>query len=227
MRVSSCQQGRRTFTTFFSFHHLFIPSTFFQHQTRQSEWATVYSRWRYLHGYLFAVGPPHHLLRRIKVPLIINSIVFGIVAADHIVESVSTSSGKGSINLFPKLSASVVANLTPIFQLSLLAVSLMLTQRVGRVYDRWLEVREMKEGVVKWWCVYYGKRTRRRTHTRTPTSRHPQPFFSTVAQKLIPRLQLGRHRLPTRRRVGRPQARRRGRAVGRGVDVADGRLVER
>lgn len=124
------------FTTAAFFHHTTYP------QTRQSEWATVYSRWRYLHGYLFAVGPPHHLLRRIKVPLIINSIVFGIVAADHIVESVSTSSGKGSINLFPKLSASVVANLTPIFQLSLLAVSLMLTQRVGRVYDRWLEVRE-------------------------------------------------------------------------------------
>lgn len=181
MCVSSCQRGDARLP--FLLYPPFLTTSFtlylFQ-QTRQSEWATVYSRWRYLHGYLFAVGPPHHLLRRIKVPLIINSIVFGIVAADHIVESVSTSSGKGSINLFPKLSASVVANLTPIFQLSLLAVSLMLTQRVGRVYDRWLEVRRKKGVVLVVAGVCYGKRTRRRTHPN-PHLSHPQPFFSTVA----------------------------------------------
>ena len=90
-------------------------------QTRQLEWADTYSRWRYVSGYLFALGPPHHLLRRIWVPLALNSFVFGLAAADHITESVSTAHGR-TINLFPKLSPSVVANLTPIFQLSLLAV---------------------------------------------------------------------------------------------------------
>lgn len=67
------------------------------------------------------MGRPHFLIRRIWIPVAINSAVFGLVAADHIVESVSTARGR-TINLFPKLSPSVVANLTPIFQLSLLAV---------------------------------------------------------------------------------------------------------
>jgi hypothetical protein len=67
------------------------------------------------------VGPPHHLLRRIWIPLAVNSAVFGVVAADHIMESVTAASGRAR-TLFPKLSPSVVASLTPIFQMSLLAV---------------------------------------------------------------------------------------------------------
>ena len=67
------------------------------------------------------MGPPHHLLRRIWIPLAVNSAVFGIVAADHIMESLTTASGR-TRTLFPKLSPSVVASLTPIFQMSLLAV---------------------------------------------------------------------------------------------------------
>ena len=44
-------------------------------------------------------------------------------------------------SLFPPLSASVSASLDPVFRLSIFVVSLLLTLRLGRAYERWWEAR--------------------------------------------------------------------------------------
>ena len=44
-------------------------------------------------------------------------------------------------SLFPPLSASVASSLDPVFRLSIFVVSLLLTLRLGRAYERWWEAR--------------------------------------------------------------------------------------
>ena len=43
-------------------------------QTRAPQWASLRSRWRFVEGMLFYVGPPLHLLKRIWPPLVLNLI---------------------------------------------------------------------------------------------------------------------------------------------------------
>ena len=104
-------------------------------------WAAIRSRWRYVHALLFAVGPPLHLFSRILPAFAFKACVFAMVAADHVVEAVSSRAGAPR-SLFPALSPSVGAALDPVFRLALLAVALLLTLRMGRVYDRWWEARK-------------------------------------------------------------------------------------
>jgi hypothetical protein len=151
-----------------------------QKQTRPPQWAALRSRWRFFEGLFFYLGPPLHLLRRLWPPMLLNACVFSLVAADHLLEAVSSAgqqraaataaaaaggrhllrdlgaSGGGGgggasavpgaltpppRSLFPPLSASVSASLDPVFRLSIFVVSLLLTLRLGRAYERWWEAR--------------------------------------------------------------------------------------
>lgn len=73
--------------------------------------------------------------------------VYAFVAADHLWECISTRAHKRAVargdrdppkisSLFPPLSESVTGSLDPVFRFSLFAISLLLTLRLGRVYDR-------------------------------------------------------------------------------------------
>jgi predicted membrane chloride channel (bestrophin family) len=72
--------------------------------------------------------------------------VFAVVSADHIVSTASAAAGAHRY-LFPPLSASVAASLDPAYRLSLFAVALLLTLRMGRVYERWWAARSAMSGL--------------------------------------------------------------------------------
>lgn len=81
-----------------------------------------------------------------------NQTVYALVATDHLMECVTTRIHKQAIargepnppgvySIFPNLSESVTGSLDAVFRFSLFAISLLLTLRLGRVYDRWWECR--------------------------------------------------------------------------------------
>lgn len=105
-------------------------------------WVALRSRWRYAHAAAFAVGPPLHLLARVWPPLLANMIMFGLVASDHALDAIAAANpGSRHVSIFPSLAASVAASLDPAYRLALFAVALLLTLRLGRVYERWWAAR--------------------------------------------------------------------------------------
>ena len=122
-----------------SHHH---PTTTAQ-QTLPKAWTALRSRWRYAHASTFALGPPLHLLSRIYPPLAANMGMFALISLDHILNAataLSPSTAKHR-SIFPPLSASVASSLDPAYRLALFAVALLLTLRLGRVYERWWAAR--------------------------------------------------------------------------------------
>jgi len=111
-------------------------------QTLPKSWAALRSRWRYLHAARFAVGPPLFLLRRVSPPLAANTLVFCVVAADHAISAATADSPGGRKSLLPPISASVATSLDSVYRLALFAVALLLTLRLGRVYERWWAARQ-------------------------------------------------------------------------------------
>lgn len=111
-------------------------------QTVPAAWVALRSRWRYAHAAAFAVGPPLHLLARVWPPLLANMAMFGLVAADHALDALAAARpGTKHVSIFPSLAASVAASLDPAYRLALFAVALLLTLRLGRVYERWWAAR--------------------------------------------------------------------------------------
>ena len=69
--------------------------------------------------------------------------MFAIISLDHILNAATASSPSMAKHrsIFPPLSASVASSLDPAYRLALFAVALLLTLRLGRVYERWWAAR--------------------------------------------------------------------------------------
>lgn len=109
----------------------------------------------HIEGLLFWLGPPLDLARRLWPPLLLNSLAFALMAADHLVmsfseraavreEQAAVASSSASLSqrppaveeqrsLFPPLSTSVTASLEGIFRFSLFAIALLQAHRISRV----------------------------------------------------------------------------------------------
>ena len=89
--------------------------------------------------------------------LLFNCVVYALVAADHLVQSITTRNRKRAaaaankdtklpkiVSLFPSLSQSETGSVfsSHMFHFSLFAVALLLTMRVGRCFERWWSARK-------------------------------------------------------------------------------------
>lgn len=109
-------------------------------KTRKPQWRQLRSRWRWLHAMFFWAGPPAYLLSRVWPVLFLNIALSAIVAADHLVRA-SAKPGDGVRNsLLPNITDTVIESLSPMVRFMLFAASMLLTLRLGRVYERWSQV---------------------------------------------------------------------------------------
>lgn len=104
-------------------------------RTRPPEWAKLQSEWRWLQALLCYVGPPSHILWRIRLPLFLNAVVAILVTISSITGAISI---EGS-----DLSQDVVL----LWRLSSFMLALLLAFRLNRVYLRWAAAQQGFSGV--------------------------------------------------------------------------------
>jgi hypothetical protein len=112
------------------------------HKTRPADWRLLQSRWRYLHSFFFAWGRPTHSMARIWPLTLFNMVIAAIICVDHMLRAGNFEiKGRVVKSFLPDISDNVIISLTPMINWMLFSTSLLLTLRVGRVYDRWLVFR--------------------------------------------------------------------------------------
>jgi predicted membrane chloride channel (bestrophin family) len=104
-------------------------------KTREQHWRALSSQWRYFHSLFAYLGPPSHLLWRIKLPLVANLAVAALAILNSL------------LSLTPLAGADAVAATTLTWRLSTFTLALLLTFRVGRSYERWWIARQAFGGV--------------------------------------------------------------------------------
>lgn len=114
------------------------------------------SRWRWLQAAFFYVGAPAHILSRVWPVLLVNMLPMLLVIADLLVRvgqnEAAVAAGRRvprtQLGVLPEVSAGLTGSLESLFRYLLFAVSLLLTLRLNRVYDRCARPRAgMRPGV--------------------------------------------------------------------------------
>jgi hypothetical protein len=108
-------------------------------KTRAGEWRQLRSRWRYLHSFFFAWGPPAYIMSRIWPMLLVNMLAAAFVSIDHLLRAApyTTADGRLVSSFLPDINDHVIESLTPMSRFMLFAAAMLLTLRLGRVYERW------------------------------------------------------------------------------------------
>jgi predicted membrane chloride channel (bestrophin family) len=113
-------------------------------KTRRNEWRQLQSRWRWFHSFFFSWGPPSYLMSRIWPVVLINMALAVFVCIDHVLRALPYVDGQGQLHdsFLPNIADNVQDSLTPMTRFTLFAASMLLTLRLGRVYERWFMFRQ-------------------------------------------------------------------------------------
>lgn len=95
-----------------------------------------------MHGTFFWAGLPDQLLYDIFPPMLFNMALASIVAADFVLTATADPDGRWRDGFLPNRLQYNLSNMESLTRMMLLAVSLMATWRLNRVYERWWAARQ-------------------------------------------------------------------------------------